>query len=60
MTSSQAFTKDKLPLVIPRWPTARAPFPRSEGWLDWKGAFVDGDKQFQLKSSEVRASGLHR
>ena len=49
-----------LRLSIPRWPTARAPIPRSLGWIDWKGAFLDGDEQFQLKPPEARASDLHR
>jgi len=42
---------DALPLMTARRPI-RAPFPQSQGWLDWKGAFVHGDKKFQLKPPE--------
>ena len=49
-----------LRLSIPRWPTARAPTPQCQGWLDWKGAFVAGDEHFQPKSPRDRSLDLHR
>jgi hypothetical protein len=45
-------------MEVPRWPTARAPYPDAEfAWLDLKGAFIGCD---QPKSSEVRAHDLHK
>jgi hypothetical protein len=51
---------DAMPLLIPRWRTARAANCTDEGWLDWKGAFLFGGGEFQIKPREIRAADLNK
>jgi hypothetical protein len=45
-------------LLVPRWPTARAPCPGAEStWLDLKGGFVSGE---QPKDPWVRAMDINK
>ncbi|MGY4617263.1 hypothetical protein ACVWZ4_002490 [Bradyrhizobium sp. USDA 4472] len=57
----QTFQDEALRLNVSRWKNARAILPEPQlCWIDWKGAFVDGDRYSQLKLPQVRAACLHK